>query len=372
LNLSSSNSLNGVEKSIDFDCIEDNVLRQDKEQDEKIGVEDKGKLNNGFEKCFDFDDGSRAKSVLIVGFKVFVVVALALSTKKLAVGITMSAFALLFLEYAGKHLACLHSRCSKTLMWFDSMIQSVSLFMKRNSLFCKKGIVREKLVILDESDSNGLICGVELTSSIEEIECIESESSPNVDKQVEEITTEFDKRLEHRRSFVESEHGDEVGNRSWRWHGKSINIGSKFVKKLVPKKLRSSKEYCKDKERYPCSGQFVCAKSLDIENHEKLYQELSRCPSDVLNNKLLESSEDGSSCCEAVEASGNSTGGESPSLITTRDSKRYSNSGMGILVLVVLAGLGWGRLLSLVVTVAGYSIAAFVEKLRRDQTSNFT
>jgi hypothetical protein len=358
------NLFNGVEKSFDFDCIENNALRQDKEQDherEKNDVEDKGKLNNGFEKSFDFDDGSRAKSVFIAGLMVFVVVALSLSTKKLAVGITMSAFALLFLEYAGKHLACLHVRCSKMLMGFDSLIHSVvPLFMKRNSLVCKKEIVSEELVVLDESDS---ICGVELNSSIEEIECIEP--SPNVVKQVEEITTELDKRLEHRRSFVENKHGDdEVGNRSWRWHGKSINIKAKFVKKLVPKKLRSSKEYCKDKERYPCSAQFVCAKSLDIKNHEKLYRELIRSQTDVLNNELLEPSEDGSSCCEAVE---NSTE-ECP--ITTMDSKRYSNSGMTILVLVVLAGLGWGRLLALVVTVAGYSIVAFLEKLRRDQTSN--
>ncbi|KAM7258791.1 hypothetical protein ACFE04_014532 [Oxalis oulophora] len=354
---------------------EDNVLlrQENKEHDHDDDdvvfcdyVEETRKLDNGCDKSLDFDDGSRSNSitVLIAGLKVFVVVALALTTKKLALGITMSAFALLLLECATKRLACLQG----AIIGFNSVIRRlVSVFM---CLISKKQVIREEeeeevVCVFKETE---LVCGRESTSSIEEIiECVESESAPDVAKVVEDIATELDKRLEHRRSFVENKHGDDVGHKSRHsWHGKSIK--AKFVNKLVPKKLRSSKE-CKDKPRFMFSGQVVCETSLKTEDHEiceKSNQGSFRSQSKVLDNEMA-GSEDVIVCPEP-QIESKSLIEESP---MATNSKGYSKSGMAILLLIILAGLGfgWGRLLAMVVTVVGYSTVAFVEKIRRDQTS---
>ncbi|KAF8096123.1 hypothetical protein N665_0317s0029 [Sinapis alba] len=63
--------------------------------------------------------------LMVVAIKVFVVAVLALSTKKLAVGITISAFALLFLEFAVPRVLTLLNLCPDAQVRLDSLIRKL-------------------------------------------------------------------------------------------------------------------------------------------------------------------------------------------------------------------------------------------------------
>ncbi|KAL6502148.1 hypothetical protein OROHE_024741 [Orobanche hederae] len=67
-----------------------------------------------------------ANTVLLVVLKMFVVVVLALGTKRLTVGITLSAFLLFFLEYAGKHARSVLKPCSGAKRVLKSMLIIIS------------------------------------------------------------------------------------------------------------------------------------------------------------------------------------------------------------------------------------------------------
>ncbi|KAL6561904.1 hypothetical protein OROGR_002911 [Orobanche gracilis] len=72
-----------------------------------------------------------ASTVLLVVLKMFVIVVLALGTKRLTVGITLSAFLLFFLEYVGKHAFSVLKPCSGTKRVLKSMLFIISRSLLR-------------------------------------------------------------------------------------------------------------------------------------------------------------------------------------------------------------------------------------------------
>ncbi|KAF7151191.1 hypothetical protein RHSIM_Rhsim02G0163100 [Rhododendron simsii] len=79
-----------------------------------------------------------ANSVLVAILKTFLVVILAMGTKQFVVGITMSAFLLLFMEYAGKHLGWVLKPCLESQ---KSLVERV---------VCLFGIKGAKLVVKED------------------------------------------------------------------------------------------------------------------------------------------------------------------------------------------------------------------------------
>jgi hypothetical protein len=167
--------------------------------------------------------------LIVVVFKVFMVAVLALSTKKLAVGITLSAFALLFLELAVARVFTYLNLCPDAQIRIDSLIdkligkrhkekleeeeESTSTHDRRNNVYFE--IIeepREEIRVTPQSDS----------SSLEKAKLVVDEKK--------EMQTIRDVMFKTEKS-------------------KSAKLKSKIVKKIVPKKLRSYKKKKKMKNK---------------------------------------------------------------------------------------------------------------------------
>ncbi|KAL5558085.1 hypothetical protein UlMin_034296 [Ulmus minor] len=126
-------------------------------------------------------------SVFLVLLTIFAVVVLALSTKKLVVGITLSAFVLLCLEYLDKHFLC----------------------------FFKPFVLEE------------LVDGFESNSIVEEIEILE----PNIDIDEEDYSCKKTNVTEEGEILVEKNKSNKKGK-----------TREKLIMNFVPKRLQSSKK----------------------------------------------------------------------------------------------------------------------------------
>ncbi|KAF2310754.1 hypothetical protein GH714_016915 [Hevea brasiliensis] len=202
--------------------------------------------NQGLKGCGVVDDGNpgsntQEKRLLFSVLKMFVVLALALSTTRIAVGITMSAFILLFLEYVGQRPFCLLKTC---LLPFPRLIRRVfSLFpLRRDS---KKGLIN---VEEDDSASDAfdLVESLESNTPVKEIQVVEPtvnmagrvEANKRTESQTIYDLLNYDKRCDSVAGCgaEDSEGGVLICAEE---HRRSSNkIRRKFIKKLVPKKLR--------------------------------------------------------------------------------------------------------------------------------------
>lgn len=267
------------------------------------------------------DDQSRVV-VFLSALKVFAVVVLALSTKKLTVGITLSAFVLLFLEYVGKSL----------------ILRFLELFRYKN----------------EESE---LVGGHELKSSIEEIEVVEANnygennSGVNNEESLKE-RADLEHLIEDKRcgfsdtnEAVKDGEGEDLVVEKMKSNSKKAKIKAKIIKKFVPKKLRGSKRGKKD-------GQ-------DEDKVERFEQEQEQQAEDqgidVREIREIEIEEEkGGGFYEVDEAnellmvSEEKQGGE-------REQKREGRKGNWVYMtpfLIVLVGLFGGRVLALLLTIA--------------------
>ncbi|XP_058196450.1 uncharacterized protein LOC131312583 [Rhododendron vialii] len=84
-----------------------NLVSSDRFGNEIVEIEERGLVVDGGGGGGGGGEVAAANSILVAILKTFLVVILALGTKQFVVGITMSAFLLLFMEYAGKHLGWL-------------------------------------------------------------------------------------------------------------------------------------------------------------------------------------------------------------------------------------------------------------------------
>ncbi|KAJ9709772.1 hypothetical protein PVL29_001301 [Vitis rotundifolia] len=91
-------------------------------EEEEIGGIDGGSLVDGGGEVEESVGRPSGRGVTMAVLKMLVVVILALGTKKLAVGITMFAFLLLFLEYAAKWVFGLLTPCSDAQIAIKSLI----------------------------------------------------------------------------------------------------------------------------------------------------------------------------------------------------------------------------------------------------------
>ncbi|KAG7546764.1 hypothetical protein ISN44_As12g020900 [Arabidopsis suecica] len=158
--------------------------------------------------------------LMVVVFKVFMVAVLALSTKKLAVGITLSAFSLLFLELAVARVFTYLNICPDAQIRIDSLIDK--LIGKR---------YKEKLEEEEESSSTHDRRN-NVSSEIieeEEIRVVPQSDSSTLEKA--KPVVEEKKELQTIRDVVFKTE-----------KSKSAKLKSKIVKKIVPKKLRSYKK----------------------------------------------------------------------------------------------------------------------------------
>ncbi|KAL5561324.1 hypothetical protein UlMin_031071 [Ulmus minor] len=147
-------------------------------------------------------DGS---SVFLVLLKIFTVVGLALSTKKLAVGITLSAFVLLCLEYLGKHFLCFFKPCSVAKEALKSTIRRVSISISLKKYLSVEAEEEEEEVVLEEL--------------------------PNIDIDEEDYSCEKINVIEEGEILVEKNKSSKKGK-----------IRAKLIMNFVPKRLQSSKK----------------------------------------------------------------------------------------------------------------------------------
>ncbi|KAJ0247129.1 hypothetical protein HA466_0165820 [Hirschfeldia incana] len=264
------------------------------------------------------DRGGGCCVLTVVVVKVFVVAVLALSTKKLAVGITISAFALLFLELAVARVFTLLSLCPDA----EKLIGKKKREEKVEGSSSSSSIQERK---------NNNVSFEIIESFQDSIDCIQEVPEP--------VAEEREVVLIKAKS-------------------KSAKLKSKIVKKIVPKKLRSSyekKKKLKMKEKQEAEG-------LEVVEEKKYVTEVSNLYSDdrihrvvfernetCSNPPLLESCEEVE--CEEEEESGSK--GDLTKVI--------------VLIVISLAGLLSGKVIAIVLTLSWCLILRFV--CRKSQTS---
>ncbi|CAN6879013.1 unnamed protein product [Brassica oleracea] len=248
------------------------------------------------------DDGDRRGGggcvMTVVVIKVFMVAVLALSTKKLAAGITLSAFALHFLE----RVFTLLNLCP------DAQVRLGTLIGKL--------IGRKRIEKLEESSSSQRD-----KVSFEIIESVEETST--LDKAEErEVQTIRDVVFTKEKS-------------------KSAKLRSKIVKKILPKKLRSYKKNRKmkleEKER-----------AVEVVEEEELLTEVSSLYSeDIMETKVSEGDEIGSNpplleSCEEIEEE------------EEEESKGDLTKAIVLMIVIALAGLLSGKVVAIGLTLSSY------------------
>ncbi|XP_010439554.1 PREDICTED: uncharacterized protein LOC104722974 [Camelina sativa] len=204
--------------------------------------------------------------LMVVVFKVFMVAVLALSTKKLAVGITLSAFALLFLELAVARVFTLLNICPDAQVRIDSLIEK--LIGKRH----KEKIEEEEVTTSSHDRRSKVSFEIVEEPREEEIRVVVPQSDSNSltlekTKPVTEEEVEEKKEVQTIRDVVFKNE-----------KSKSAKLKSKIVKKIVPKKLRSYKKKkkmkMKEKEEAEAEGE------VEIEEEEGSLTEVSSLYSD--------------------------------------------------------------------------------------------
>ncbi|KAF5729270.1 ethylene-responsive nuclear family protein [Tripterygium wilfordii] len=317
-------SLRGEQK----ENLEESLL----EREDKIQIEDRA-------------SGCDRRWLFATGLKMFVVMVLALSTKKLTVGITASAFLLLFLEYFGKHIVWFLKPCLRS-----NRIDQCKDFKTPIANDFKAPIVKEdRIAVLT-------IGGLE---SSEEIQVVE----PNfgVATQVEEIRIkEPDLKL---MDYLESERdveGDQdrcvlVLNKEG---SRRAKLKAK-IKKIVPKKLRHGKREKKRDEREPESSCSEVCSSFDgeVEEPEIGDKQVSRVQGESKLSPLEEKEEE--KCTRKLDDRFHSlniqlqTIGEKGVVEEKLGIEKKGNSGYLLIFLIVLSGLIGGRVVAVLLTVSG-------------------
>ncbi|KAI3455918.1 hypothetical protein Pfo_012581 [Paulownia fortunei] len=323
--------------------------------------------------------GVDANRVLLVVLKMFLVVVLALGTRRLTIGITISAFLLFFLEYVGKHACGLLKPCSEAKGVLRLMIQSVSR------------LLRFKEVKLDEKNGGALMPEVQQEHSLkpgcsslkttgsrcpdQEIQVVEQKSY--MVTHVEEIQPENEimdgscfkgrlgyQEIESKEVVMEKEESmcevAELKRKSRR-----AKINSK-MKKFVPKKLRRSR-----KEQDP--------QRLDIVKEDSIFlfdeREVDQCEDEGESENASELSsissgrykeEEGKS---AICAFGGLSKVSEKAGIKIEEKSEEIEAGLTwrylVLCLIVLVGLIGGRAFALLLTLSWCLLLKIGETLPR-------
>ncbi|KAL5578235.1 hypothetical protein UlMin_019934 [Ulmus minor] len=285
-------------------------------------------------------------SVFLVLLKIFAVVVLALSTKKLAVGITLSAFLLLCLEYLGKHFLCFFKPCSAAKEALKSMIRRVSISIPLKKDLSVEAEAEEEEVVLEE-----LVDGSESNSIVEEIEILE----PKIDIEEKGYSCEKTNVIEEGEILVEKNKSSKKGK-----------IRAKLIKNFVPKKLRSSKkskkykgnESSSDVSSYfedDASGKLEEQQEQEHEHRKQHPQESRNIGSKWVSVQEMFEKEDIN--YENCSFHGNLEVEMELEVVGVEEGREERQRSLGnwvhlSLFLIVLAGLFGGRILALLLTIA--------------------
>ncbi|KAJ0239379.1 Ethylene-regulated transcript 2 [Hirschfeldia incana] len=297
---------------------EDHHLPASKIEDVSVGGD--GGLTSDEGNC---DGGGGGCCVLmVVAIKVFVVAVLALSTKKLAVGITISAFALLFLEFAVPRVLTLLNFCPNAQVRLDSLIRK---HIGKN--------LESSSPPPPSSERTRNNVSFEIIETFQEPrDCIEEET-PEPSEKKEPVEAEEEREVLTIRDVVFTKE-----------KSKSAKLKSKIVKKIVPKKLRSykkKKKLKKMKEKEEAEGVEI---EIFEEGEESSTTEASSLYSeDVTESEISERYEIGSnpplleSCEEEEEEEERAKGDLTKAMV---------------MMVIALAGLLGGKVLAIVLTVS--------------------
>ncbi|XP_050367745.1 uncharacterized protein LOC126786080 [Argentina anserina] len=263
---------------------------------------------------------------------VFVAVAvLALCTTKFAVGFTLSAFLLMFLELVGKHFLCLVKPCSYAKSGLGYMARRIGYAMT---------VLRSDVVVKERNE--GVVFelvepGVESDSSIEEIEVMSS-GSVRIDEGGSEKSLieclSMEKKVEVG-DHTEGSSGSVCKESKSKGRKKLLpKMGAKSIKKFVSKKLRvNNKKHQSETEPEPKPKPKPSTEGFSAEVEE--------------SEGISPVSVNSESKCEKQEADGmvNSM------MVGKKGTESKGNFGHLILFLIALAGLVGGRLIALLLTI---------------------
>lgn len=205
-----------------------------------------------------------ANTVLFVVLKMFFVVVLALGTKRLTAGITLSAFLLFLLEYAGKHVCRLSKPCSEIKGLLRSIVQGVRRVLRfKDVQDCS----------LEPGSSSVRRCGSSCLD--QEIEVVEprryfsnhvDEIQPDQDESRLSGRSEY-QEIKSQEVLMEQEESVCRGAESKR-KSRRAKIKSK-MKKLFPRKSRSSgKEHDPQKPEIAKGDSFILFNKQQIDKHQ--------------------------------------------------------------------------------------------------------
>lgn len=315
--------------------------------------------------CEDLGDHGRAVyRVLLKGF-VVVAVVLAMSTKGLALAITISAFVLILADSLCKRFVRFLKPCGTAKVSLESLIQRVlqvswirkGLLLFKNMAPCKQGVVAEEEATVDQLIAES------------EIQIAEPLFVTNEDQYVGEIVSigpqlellSRDRRwgflYKHKEVKELKEDMDEgqvlaAGN----LRSRSAKVKAKIIKKLLPKKLRNSKKDKKKREMKDRESSSEVSSGLGDDVFDIIEEQY-----EPENGKEQERESNHSSsmlsllpeeqCQEQVLDK------ESPVLNELSPTKmggkeKEWNWGYLSLLVIVLAGLAGGRVVALAVTVS--------------------
>lgn len=300
--------------------------------------------------------GGDSRTVIMAALKVFVVVVLALSPKRLALAITLSACVLLFLEFVSKRLVCFFKPCPKAEGTSNSGLTNFGEVEDR-----KQGdaFVLSKLSVVD---------GVRSNSSIEEIQIADSkrEEISSTGPELKSLSREtklgsFDTE-DIKTKAVED--GDVLAEKH-KLNSKRARIKAKFVKYLVPKKLlRGSNKGKKCRVYEEDASVEVSASIEDNKPGNCIQQEFElrkKLPSLGSGNRVLLSPtvekvhEQKGVDSETSGFDGGKPGKEDLEVVDGKEGRGRGRKGIlgyPILFLIGLAGLMGGRIVALLLTIA--------------------
>ncbi|KAM1592470.1 hypothetical protein FF1_036282 [Malus domestica] len=378
---------------------------------EATGIENRKKnFVVGGEDCI----GGNWGPVLTAVMKMFVVVVLALSTKKLVVGVTLSAFLLLLLEYAGKHLALFLKPCSNAKSVMGQRLSAFLLFLNGFESDDLKGVIaRERTVFLDSAieeieivDANKKGRLIELLRIDCEKEKATEKGSVCVDKtsgeksMVDLLGMECKKKkvVDKRRvcadktvegmslvkllgkdykkiKLVEGgeDGGEFVGDKKSKG-SKNAKIKAKLIKKFVPKKLRRKgkpNEQELEPVLYGGDSSFLGVDKVEgceaQEDHEDVNEEEQESENISVFSLDAEEKSEIQGLDRVSDHGEGSLAGEETRLVVEKKGRegKEGNFGYLFLFLIVLAGLFGGRLVALLLTVTFCFLSKLIGTLRR-------
>ncbi|XP_022140249.1 uncharacterized protein LOC111010961 [Momordica charantia] len=315
-------------------------------------------VRNRTETCVVGGGAAAGDSVCMVAVKMFLVAVLALSTKKLVVGVTLSASLLLVLEFVGKRAVRFLKPCANGEAALRSFIHKVLMH-----LWIVENSGNRQEVSIPKVSRGREYCfpneSLELSSSVGEIQLVESDvNASETPNGIEDET--------HHIGFLVDEKEKKVGTEllvCGNQRGTRGRLNRRMLEKLVRRKSvgRAIENQNREKELEFRSDRFnhleadkaPIEEQVNIEEDENLEQEQD---GEIRSILCKEEKENGKPQWQAMEAA------ESCKI---QEIEREGSLNYPILVVVVLGGLLGGRILAVVLTTAGCFVMKLNEISRR-------